>query len=112
MNNYYKERYCLSEQGAKNLVKATWFCFLTYCINIAPMVLLMALSNQLILSQSNTIFTYVAGAIITLICMYFLLSKEYVSLYNATYKESADLRISLAEDLSELPIAYFSKHDL
>ena len=112
MNNYYKERYCLSEQGASNLVRATWFCFLTYCINIAPMILLMALSNQLILNNKNSVGSYIIVAVLTLIFMHFLLSKEYVSLYNATYKESANLRIGLAENLSELPIAYFSKHDL
>ncbi len=112
MKNYYKKRYCLSEQGAKNLVRATWFCFLTYCINLAPMLLLMALSNQLVLKHENSIFMYIIIAVFTLIFMYFLLSKEYVSLYNATYKESADLRIDIAEGLSELPIDYFSKHDL
>ena len=41
-----------------------------------------------------------------------LLSKEYVCLYNATYKESANLRKNIAETLADLPIAYFSKHDL
>ena len=44
--------------------------------------------------------------------MYILLSKEYVSLYNATYKESANLRKGIAENLADLPLAYFSKHDL
>ena len=44
--------------------------------------------------------------------MYLLLSKEYVSLYNATYKESAKLRTDIAENLADLPLAYFSKHDL
>ncbi len=112
MKNYYKKRYSLTEQGAKNLTKATWFSFLTYCINLAPMLLLMALSNQLILNNESGTWQYVSTAVITLILMYALLSKEYVSLYNATYKESADLRIGIAENLAELPIAYFSKHDL
>lgn len=49
---------------------------------------------------------------ITLAVMYVLLSNEYVSLFNSTYKESADLRIGIAESLANLPIAYFSKHDL
>ena len=49
---------------------------------------------------------------LTLVLMYILLSKEYVSLYNATYKESANLRKGIAENLADLPLAYFSKHDL
>lgn len=112
MKNYYKKRYGLSEQGAANLTKATWICFFTYCVNIAPMVLLMALCDQLILGHTRTSFTYVIGAAATLMAMYILLSKEYVGLYNTTYKESANLRINLAEHLADLPIAYFYKHDL
>ena len=96
MKKYYKKRYALSEQGAQNLTTATWFCFWTYCINLAPMFLLMAIVNQLILGKEISPWQYVGMAVITLVLMYLLLSKEYVSLYNATY----------------LPLAYFSKHDL
>ncbi|MGT2783846.1 ABC transporter ATP-binding protein [Streptococcus merionis] len=112
MKNYYKKRYSLSEQGAKNLTKATYCCFLTYVINVAPMLILMALSNQLILGNVTGIWQYISVAVITLGVMYVLLSNEYVSLYNATYKESADLRKGIAENLADLPIAYFSKHNL
>lgn len=112
MKNYYKKRYSLSEQGAKNLTRATCFCFLTYVINIAPMLILMALSNQLVLENVTSTWQYICGALITLGAMYILLSNEYVSLYNATYKESANLRKAIAENLADLPIAYFSKHNL
>lgn len=112
MKKYYKKRYCLSDQGAANLVKSTWCCVLAYFSNLAPMFLLMLLSGQLILGEKQTIPVYIAASVCTLILMYILLSNEYVSLYNATYKESANLRIDLAEHLSKLPIAYFSKHDL
>lgn len=112
MKNYYKKRYCISEQGAKNLTKATWFCFLTYLINLAPMFILIALFNQLVLGNVSSVREYVSVAVLTLVFMYILLSKEYTSLFNATYKESADLRKDIAENLANLPIAYFSKHDL
>lgn len=112
MKNYYKKRYCISEQGAKNLTKATWFCFLTYLINLAPMFILIALFNQLVLGNVSSVWEYVSVAVLTLVFMYILLSKEYTSLFNATYKESADLRKDIAENLANLPIAYFSKHDL
>ena len=112
MKNYYKKRYALSEQGAKNLTKATIYCFLTYCINLGPMFILMGLINQLVLGNVSSTLQYIVMAILTLVFMYILLSEEYVSLYNATYKESANLRKGIAENLSELPLAYFSKHDL
>lgn len=112
MKNYYKKRYALSNQGAKNLTKATWFCFLTYIINLAPMLILMALSNQLILGNVTGTWQYISISLLSLAVMYVLLSNEYVSLFNATYKESATLRKEIAENLAELPIAYFSKHNL
>lgn len=112
MKNYYKKRYALSEQGAKNLTKATLFCFLTYCINLGPMFILMGLINQLVLGNVSSTLQYIIMAILTLVFMYILLSEEYVSLYNSTYKESANLRKGIAENLAQLPLAYFSKHDL
>ena len=112
MKNYYKKRYALSEQGAKNLTKATIYCFLTYCINLGPMFILMGLINQLVLGNVSSTLQYIVMAILTLVFMYILLSEEYVSLYNSTYKESANLRKGIAENLARLPLAYFSKHDL
>ena len=112
MKNYYKKRYALSEQGAANLSKSTLYCFLTYCINIAPMFILMALFNQLVIGKAYSTIQYIVMGVLTLVLMYILLSKEYVSLYNATYKESANLRKGIAENLADLPLAYFSKHDL
>ena len=112
MKNYYKKRYALSEQGANNLTKATIYCFLTYCINLGPMFILMGLINQLVLGNVSSTLQYIVMAILILIFMYILLSEEYVSLYNSTYKESANLRKGIAENLAQLPLAYFSKHDL
>jgi len=112
MKNYYKKRYALSEQGAKNLTKATIYCFLTYCINLGPMFILMGLINQLVLGNVSSTLQYIVMAMLTLVFMYILLSEEYVSLYNSTYKESANLRKGIAENLAQLPLAYFSKHDL
>ena len=112
MKNYFKKRYALSDQGAKNLTKATLYCTLTYFANLAPMFILMAMFDQLILGNVHATWQYICMAVVTLLLMYVLLSKEYVSLYNATYKESAKLRTDIAENLADLPLAYFSKHDL
>lgn len=112
MKNYFKKRYALSDQGAKNLTKATLFCTLTYFANLAPMFILMAMFDQLIMGNVHANWQYICMAVVTLLLMYVLLSREYVSLYNATYKESAKLRTDIAENLADLPLAYFSKHDL
>ena len=47
-----------------------------------------------------------------LVIIYLLLRVEYNTLYNATYKESANLRLDIATTLTKLPLLYFSKHDL
>lgn len=112
MKNYYKKRYALSEQGAKNVATATTLCFLMYCINMLPMLLLLLLSEQLLFYPAVNIWKIIGMAIGILVFMYIVLSKEYVSLYDATYKESANLREGLAKSLSKLPLAYFFKHDL
>ncbi|MGP1563379.1 ABC transporter ATP-binding protein [Filifactor alocis] len=112
MKNYYKKRFCLTDKGAENLVKATVACFFTYCVNLLPMFLLMMIVDQLVLNHIKNPIFYIIVAIVTLILMYLLLSKEYVNLYNATYEESANLRVGISETLADLPIAYFSKHNL
>lgn len=112
MKNYYKERYALSEQGAKNVVTATVFCFLMYVLNMLPMFLLMLLSEQLLLHHVGSIWKNISLSIGIVVSMYLVLSKEYISLYDATFKESANLREEIATSLSKLPLAYFSKHDL
>ncbi len=112
MKNYFRKRYSLSEQGAKKLIKATIFCFLTYCINLFPMYILMTLINHLVLLNVISTWKYIFISILTLILMYILLSNEYINLYNTTYKESANLRKDIAKSLSNIPIAYFSKNNL
>lgn len=112
MKNYYKNRYSLSEKGAINLNKATWYCFLTYLINFFPVFILMILSEQLILNNNTSTWKYIIISLFTIFMMYIFLSKEYVSLFNATYKESTTLRTEIAEILANLPVSYFSKHNL
>ena len=112
MKNYYKQRFCLTDKGAENLVKATIACFFTYCVNLLPVFLLMITVDQLVLNHVKSTIFYIIFATVTLILMYLLLSKEYINLYNATYEESANLRVGISETLADLPIAYFSKHNL
>ena len=115
MMNWLKKQFSLTEQGAKNLQKASLYCFLTYCINMGPVMLLLYIAKLLLENAGRKAFTpweLIVPALIILFFLYLLLSKEYVCLYNATYKESANLRKNIAETLADLPIAYFSRHDL
>ena len=72
----------------------------------------MLIFEQLVLGNVKSKLFYIGISVFILVAMYILLNIEYNSLYNATYRESENLRIDIARTLSKLPLSYFSKHDL
>ena len=112
MKEMFKKYFALTEQGAGDLVKATFASLSVYIINMFPLILLMLIADGLILGNTKSGYLYIVLYVVILIAMYILLSIQYDSLYNATYKESANLRIQIVEILKELPLSYFSKHDV
>lgn len=112
MKHFYKNRFALTDRGAKNLTKATIASFFVYCINMVPAIILMIFAQDVLEKIEKTNIFYTIICIATLILMYIILNIEYDKLYSTTYEESASLRIETAENLSKLPLSYFSKHDL
>lgn len=112
MKEFYKKRFALTDKGARNLSKATLASFFVYCINMLPAMLLMIFAQEVLENIGKSKGFYIGFSVFTLIVMYILLSIEYDKLYSTTYQESADLRIRTAENLSKLPLSYFSKHDI
>ena len=112
MKEFYKKRFALTDKGAKNLTKATLSSFFVYCIYMLPAILLMIFAQEVLENIDKSKGFYLAFSVLTLIAMYILLSIEYDKLYSTTYQESADLRVRTAENLSKLPLSYFSKHDI
>ncbi len=112
MKALFKKHFALTEQGATDLVKSSLATFAAYVVNMFPaMLLMMFFDKTLLLNERSNGFYYVASAVVLLL-VYIALSVEYDSLFNATYKESENLRIDIARNLSDLPLSYFSKHDL
>lgn len=112
MKQYFKKRFALTDAGARDLQKSTIASFLVYCVNMAPAIIVMLLVDELLLNNAKDTWVYLLISGLTLVAMFALLMIEYETLFNATYKESANLRIGMAERLSKLPLSYFSKHDL
>lgn len=112
MKNFLKNKFALTDDGVKGAIRASIYSFLVFIINMFPAILLMILMDQFLLNHIRSRNFYIIFSLITIIIMYILLSLEYESQYNETYKESAKLRIDLAKKLSELEMSYFSKHDL
>lgn len=112
MKQFYKNRFALTERGAKNLTKATVSSFLVYCISMVPAILIMFFAQQILDNVAQNNMFYLLASIATLCVMFILLHSEYDKLYKTTYEESANLRIETAGNLSRLPLSYFSKHDI
>lgn len=112
MKNFLKNKFALTDDGVKGTIKASIYSFLVFVINMFPTILLMILMDKFLLNHSMSKKFYLIFSFITLIVMFILLSIEYETQYNETYKESAKLRIDLAKKLSKLKMSYFSKHDL
>lgn len=112
MKEFFKERFALTDQGARGILKASIASFFVFLISMMPAIILMLFINSLIITNVKNNTMYIFLSIITLVLMYVLLNIEYEKQYNETYKEAANLRIDIAKSLSNLPLSYFSKNDL
>lgn len=112
MNKFLMDKFALTEQGARDITKSTFASFLMMLANLLPAILLMLFMDDLLNEHIRSRGFYFGASAAILLLMALLLSIEYEALYNATYKESANLRTALAQTLSKLPLSYFSKHDL
>lgn len=112
MKNLFKKRFGLTDMGANNLVKASISSVMVYLINMVPALLLIYFINELLFTQSKRPSFFIIFSITMLIALYITLRFEYNTMYNATYKESANIRLDIASTLKELPLSYFSKHNL
>lgn len=112
MKKYYREKFALTEDGANNLVKATILSFIIYLINMLPAIVLMIFAREILEGLVETKSFYIIFAIVSLVLLGIFLNIEYEKLFNTTYSECANLRIGIAEQLSELPLSYFSRNNL
>lgn len=112
MKNYLKNIFAITDQGANDLIGASTTSFFVYVVNMLPAILLMMIMNKFIFGVSASNTFYFIASVIVIITIYVLLNLDYNALYNATYKESENLRIEISTIMARLPLSYFSKHDL
>ena len=110
MTKKLQHLFALSEKGAKDLVKAVIWCFVCNLSLMFPVGAVLFTAQHLLNSMeyggsSMDGFGIYTGFAITVLLLLFILHWfQYASLYLATYKESANRRISLAETLRRLPL--------
>lgn len=112
MKEFFRDKFALTEQGAKDATNASIACFVGFIMNMLPAILLMLFFDQLILGRVKEPVLYYSLSALIIVLMYLSLRVEYNTLYNATYREAENLRVDVARKLSDLPLSYFSKHDL
>lgn len=111
------KKYALTEQGAKDYVKACIACTAVNVVKMLPVWILYMLVSDLLQPLFGgqvhyNYWVYGCGIAAILAVMYVANYIQYNCNYFNTYKESAARRLSLAERLRKLPLSYFGKKDL
>lgn len=118
MTKYFQRKFALSEQGAKDLTKASFCCCFAnigIMCSIGILYLLLAQTvNHLYDGQKPdlNIGLYVGLSVGVLVLIYVLNLIQYNATFVASYSESATQRITLAEKLRKLPLSFFGNRDL
>ena len=109
-----KHTFALSDQGAKDMVKAFFACILHNLSLMVPVVLLYNLISDLLdggIPHGKSTF-YIVGLAIALGLIMLTCYIQYNATFFATYVESGVRRLSLAEKLRKIPMSFFGKRDL
>ena len=119
MDKYFMKKYAMSEKGANNLSKAIFSrTILNFTKLFPPMIAFMFLFQYLgglegiKTTAALTLTNYIVIIGVMLIVMFVIARWDYARLYNNVYKESANIRIDVANRLKQLPLSYFGKRDL
>ncbi|WP_444104746.1 ABC transporter ATP-binding protein [Bacteroides sp.] len=114
-----KRRFALSTKGAKDFCKGVFFTTLLDIVLMLPVVFVFLFLEEYLrpvfqpsASVTHGILYYSILGIVFMIVMYIFAVLQYRSTYTTVYDESANRRISLAEKLRKLPLAFFGEKNL
>ena len=114
MNRYFMKKFALSEQGAKEMIFGIVSVVSQDLALMFPVTLFYIFTGDLIdgnVLRDRTAL-YIVGIVMCLLLIVLTSIWQYNTAYKATYKESAERRISLAEKLRKLPLSFFAGKDL
>lgn len=115
---YFQEKYALSDQGAKDLVKGIVYSVLADISLMLPVALLACVLNTFLQpllgdgKAAGNLLLYVVIGIVILVVIFIMHYLQYTITYMGTYEESERRRITLAEKLRTMPIRFFQQRDL
>ena len=103
----------LSEQGAKDMIKAFVSVTVSNLVLMVPIALLYYMVKDYMEGNlAGKGFWYVAGILVTFFLIAVTTYIQYNATFLATYIESGVRRITLAEKLRKIPLSFFGKKDL
>ncbi len=114
MIKYFMKRYALTEQGARDFIKAsTWATCADLAMMLPVSIIYFIVSDFLGNGITNTGYiVYSIAIILAFVFLYILNYGQYNAEFVATYKESERRRVDLAERLRALPLSFYGKKDL
>lgn len=116
MTRYFQNRFALSEKGAKDLQRGILFStLLNMALMLPPTYLFLFLMEYVGRHhgpQQPSLWLYLLLAAGLAAVMFVVSRWQYDSTYTTVYNESAQRRISMAEKLRRLPLAFFGERNL
>ena len=116
MTRYFQNRFALSEKGAKDLQRGILFStLLNMALMLPPTYLFLFLMEYVGWHhgpQQPSLWLYLLLAAGLAAVMFVVSRWQYDSTYTTVYNESAQRRISMAEKLRRLPLAFFGERNL
>jgi ATP-binding cassette subfamily B protein IrtB len=114
-----KKRLALSTKGAKDFLKGTFFTTLLNIALMLPAVFVFLFLDDYLRPLINPseafrkgIWYYTTLGMLFMLATWTIARLQYRNTYNTIYEESANRRISLAEKLRKLPLAFFGEKNL
>ena len=118
MYNWIKNRFVLSDEGTKTFIKGVFWTTWHYLSLMLPLSFVFLFLKEFMAkmqdpsAEPHNFWIYIAIAVIIYLVMYFIYALSYDSTYESVYSECKKRRITLAEKLRKLPLAFFGKKDL
>ncbi len=118
MKRYFQERYALSDEGVNDFIQSViWSALLNISLMFPAMLAFYFIQKAVLALDTGTALEHGALFYVMLAAllggvMFSIALKQYDCNYCKIYEESARMRISLAEKIRKLPLAFFGKRDV
>lgn len=112
MKEKIQRHFSLTDKGTTNIFKAARASFCKYLTFMLPPMLVFTFLRDFTNNQLKSFYFYLVVLVAIAVLMYLVLAREYKLTYDVTYEESTNLRVELARKIKDLPLSYFSTHNL